>query len=161
MTTTYMYTKALLLCSALGLIAVGCSSEAVEETSDQFATATAWAKTLECHGLTIDVDTNSRRHLQGVIHDPHATDYLSAHPGGGNVGKKNEKGEIILSGFARTGVFGAGDFSGFRQSCFCVRDSNDAVAYVERSGSDVKVRLVTSASGQEVETANWVFRDCH
>lgn len=158
----FILTSALALCPALA----GCSA-APEDSSDQSAaaatTTTTWTPVLTCnHGLTIDADQNERRNLQAVIRDPGAVAWLSARPGAGGIGTKNEKGEIVLKGTVTKGVFGPADFTSFAQTGFFARDSNDPAARVTRIGNDgVRVQLVSFATGKEVEASNWVFRNCH
>ncbi|MDB4933511.1 MAG: hypothetical protein JWP87_483 [Labilithrix sp.] len=155
LTTTFLITS---------LVLAGCAAP-TEETvdgSESALSSSPWEAAVTCggHGLTVDVDRNERRHLQAVIRDPGAVAYLGSHPGAGASGKPNAHGEIVIEGFVTRGVFSAADFGGFRHSAFSVADALLPEAYVNREGDGVRVRLVTWASGHEVETSNWFFPHC-
>jgi hypothetical protein len=147
---------------------IGCSANADDPSADGLAadsadlSSTAWQSTLTCggHGLTLDVDRAERRHLQAVIRDPGAVAYLASHHAGSS-GMPNAKGEIVIDGFVTQGVFTPSDFHGFDHSTFSGEDALLPDAHVDRDGDGVRVRLVTWASGHEVETSNWFFPSCH
>jgi hypothetical protein len=147
---------------SLLVLLAGCSGASAEDpqSTDEALGGTAWHEVLDCHGAVVDADANERRHLQIVVRDPSAVAWLSAHPGAGNAGVPNAKGEIIVDGFAHHGVFAPGDFSGFTRSAYSVADALLPEAHVDRDGGGVKIRLVTWRSGSEVETANWYFPHC-
>ncbi|MDB5220606.1 MAG: hypothetical protein JWO86_8533, partial [Myxococcaceae bacterium] len=44
---------------------------------------------------------------------------------------------------------------------YSVADAFLPEAYVDRDGDGIRLRLVTWASGHEVETSNWLFPGCH
>jgi hypothetical protein len=137
------------------------ASDAEQQSSD--LSATPWQAILACGGgLVIDVDAHERRHVQAVVRDRGAVAWLGAHPGGSRTsGVPNAHGEIVLDGFTQQRIFGAHEFHGFTRSAFSVADALLPEAYVTREGDGARVRLVTWASGHEVETANWLFHDCH
>jgi hypothetical protein len=163
-----------LLFSALTMapVLMGCTAPASDPSVDGAAgaasdsselAAMAWEATLTCggHGLTVDVDRHERRHLQVVVRDTAAVAYLASHPGAGASGSPNAKGEIVIDGFVAQGVFSASDFHGFHHSAYSVADAFLPEAYVDRDGDGIRLRLVTWASGHEVETSNWLFPGCH
>lgn len=141
------------------------TSEEMGAESESPLSSSTWRGVLTCggkNGIGIDVDTNQTRHLQAVIRDPKAVAWLSAHPGGSRTsGVRNAKGEIILDGYAKNDVRTGADLRSFTRSAFSVSDALLPEAYVTREGHGVRVRLVTWASGREVETSNWLFNDCH
>lgn len=141
----------------------GATPEGAEQQSSDLS-ATDWQPIVSCGGggLVIDVDVHQRRHVQAVVRDRAAVAWLGARPGGSRTsGVPNARGEIVLDGFTQQGVFGAHDFHGFTRSAYSVADALLPEAYVTRQGDAARVRLVTWASGHEVETANWLFHDCH
>ena len=134
----------------------------VAATEDAVQTST-WQAVVRCqnNALIIDVNTNARRSLQAVIRDPAAVAYLAAHPGGAGTPIVNSRGEIILRGESTSPVFDRASFVRLVRKTYAVRDARLPEAYAEVDGTGVKIRLVTWASGAEVETANWYFPHCH
>lgn len=134
-----------------------------DEAKDlQPSSGTHWNAVLHCggDGVVVDVDQDERRHLQAVVRDDGAVAWLSTHPGAGPAGIPNQHGEIIVRGIATKGVFSPVDFTSVSQRGYSVADALLPEAYASREGSGLRVRLVTWASGHEVETSNWYFADC-
>jgi hypothetical protein len=148
--------------SLVSFVLAGCLATGDETQLDQQATTVVWQATLHCggQGVVVDVNRDERRDLQAVVRDPAAVAWLAGHPGDGGAGVPNAKHEIIVRGSVTRGVFSPADFSGFDQVGFSVADALLPEAHVARDGSGLRVRLVSWASGHEIETANWWFADC-
>jgi hypothetical protein len=155
------------LCCAL-LFSTGCVAAAgddpVDELDQDVDQTISWHAMLRCGGglgVVVDVDLAQRRDVQVVVRDPAAVAWLSSHPGDGGAGTANAKHEIILHGWTTRGVFASADFSELVVRGYFVEDAVTPAAYARRDGSGLRVRLVSWASGHEIETANWWFADCH
>jgi hypothetical protein len=153
------------LCVFVLSATAACTSEASDpEVSSESAelTGSPWHAVLHCGGggLVVDVDQSERRHIQVVVRDHAAVRYLASHPGDGPPGIPTARGELLITGWVSGGVFQPHDFHGLVQSGYAAADAYLPEARVAREGEGVRVRLVTWASGHEVETSNWFFAGC-
>jgi hypothetical protein len=149
------------------VLTTGCLAAAGDDTVDQLdqevGQTIPWHAVLRCggDGVVVDVDLAERRDVQVVVRNPAAVAWLSSHPGDGGTGMANAKHEIILRAMTIHGVFAPADFSVLVVRGYFSNDSFTPAAYAGREGTGLRVRLVSWASGHEVETANWWFADCH
>lgn len=165
-TSTFLSLSISLACAMGG---VACASPSEPESagtgSASELTSAHWQTVLTCGngGIVIDVDTHERRHLQPVIRDRGAVDYLVAHQPTFRLSETtvnaffaNDQHELVFEASVDSGVFSPGDFASFT-----VHHENWAAAHVERLGAGVKLRVNDEFQGHDTaERANWFFGDC-
>ena len=146
----------LLLVALLGACAAPTSDDdtSAEATEGAFS-STSWIKIFDCDGgAVVDVNRDERRHLQLVIKNHDAAEYILAHGNDYMRGmERNAKGELIMSGSTDRGVFAPGDLFSFRGYGNQQWPIYDVIKYP----GGVKVSVLAN---DRTEAANWWFPSC-
>lgn len=180
MTSLYLASAGLV---SLVLVA-GCSSpasdaEGGDSTAEAVYSTGSWQRLLTCNGgaAVLDVDTGERRHLQLVIHDANAINYVTGAVHQQMLLDRGNGRELIAAGWSTAGVFQPSELGSFTE------DASDYSSRVRvfREGKGVKVVFelhrreggfctdwcsdfccggYAGASDVYPELANWYFDDC-